>query len=55
MEVLNSLITILIIITLGISSRKAKLLEKEHVKTLSSFVSTMACLHSFSPKSRHWI
>lgn len=38
MEVLNSLFSILIIILLGISSRKTKLFSKEHVKTLSSFV-----------------
>ena len=38
MEVLKSLFTILIIVTLGISSRKTKLFKKEHVKTLSSFV-----------------
>jgi predicted permease len=38
MEVLNSLFTILIIVALGISSRKTNLFDKEHVKTLSSFV-----------------
>ena len=38
MEVLKSLFTILIIVALGISSRKTKLFDKEHVKTLSSFV-----------------
>ncbi len=38
MEVLKSLFTILIIVGLGISSRKTKLFDKEHVKTLSSFV-----------------
>ena len=38
MEVLKSLFTILIIVALGISSRKTKLFSKEHVKTLSSFV-----------------
>ena len=38
MEVLKSLFTILIIVVLGISSRKTKLFNKEHVKTLSAFV-----------------
>ena len=38
MEVLNSLLIILLIVGLGISSRKTNLFAKEHVKTLSSFV-----------------
>lgn len=38
MKVLNSLFAILIIVLLGISSRKTNLFSKEQVKTLSSFV-----------------
>ncbi|MBS1250962.1 MAG: hypothetical protein MAG431_02561 [Chloroflexi bacterium] len=38
MEVLKSLLTILILVLLGIASRKANIFAKEHVKTLSSFV-----------------
>ncbi len=38
MEVLKSLFTILVIVLLGIASRKTKIFAKEHVKTLSSFV-----------------
>jgi len=38
MEVLTSLLTILIIVTLGIMSRKAGIFKAEHAKTLSSFV-----------------
>jgi predicted permease len=38
MEVLTSLFTILIIVTLGILSRKAGIFKAEHAKTLSSFV-----------------
>ena len=38
MEVLKSLFTILIIVLLGIASRKTKIFSREHVKTLSSFV-----------------
>ena len=38
MEVLESLFTILIIVVLGIISRKSKIFSREHVKTLSSFV-----------------
>ncbi len=38
MEVLTSLFTILIIVSLGILSRKLKIFEPEHAKTLSSFV-----------------
>ena len=38
MEVLKSLFTILIIVALGISSRKTEIFDKKHVKTLSSFV-----------------
>lgn len=38
MEVLKSLLAILILVLLGMISRKAKIFAKEHVKTLSSFV-----------------
>jgi len=38
MEVLNSLLTILIIVLLGIFSRKLGVYKTEHAKTLSSFV-----------------
>jgi predicted permease len=38
MEVLSSLFTILIIVLLGMASRKWKVFEAEHAKTLSSFV-----------------
>lgn len=38
MEVLSSLLTILIIVTLGILSRKTGIFKSEHAKTLSSFV-----------------
>ncbi len=38
MEVLKSLFTILVIVALGIGSRKTKLFAKEHVVTISSFV-----------------
>lgn len=38
MEVLTSLLTILIIVVLGILSRKAGIFKPEHAKTLSSFV-----------------
>ncbi len=38
MEVLSSLFTILIIVVLGILSRKAGIFKAEHAKTLSSFV-----------------
>ncbi len=38
MEVLTSLFTILIIVTLGILSRKFGIFKAEHAKTLSSFV-----------------
>ena len=38
MEVLASLFTILIIVLLGISSRKFSIFKAEHAKTLSSFV-----------------
>ena len=38
MEVLTSLFTILIIVILGILSRKTGIFKAEHAKTLSSFV-----------------
>ncbi|MCD6426372.1 MAG: AEC family transporter, partial [Anaerolineales bacterium] len=38
MEVLTSLFTILIIVALGILSRKFGIFQAEHAKTLSSFV-----------------
>lgn len=38
MDVLTSLFTILIIVLLGIFSRKYKIFEEDHTKTLSSFV-----------------
>ncbi|MCJ7735556.1 MAG: AEC family transporter, partial [Anaerolineales bacterium] len=38
MEVLTSLFTILIIVLLGIFSRKTGIFKAEHAKTLSSFV-----------------
>lgn len=38
MEVLKSLFTIFVIVTLGIGSRKTNVFSREHVKTLSAFV-----------------
>ena len=38
MEVLTSLFTILIIVLLGIFSRRYRIFKEEHAKTLSSFV-----------------